>query len=326
MDDKNTILMVDNLTKIFPSRESTGKPFVAVDHISFALEQGEVLGILGPNGAGKTTTIQMLLSTLTPTSGAITFFGKDFFTHRSEILQSVGFASTYVNLPANLTVTENLFIHGRLYGVEKKSLGKRIEKFLHTFDVWAVRNQEFSTLSAGQKTRVMLCKAFLTYPRIVLLDEPTASLDPDIAVEVRRFIALQQQEYKVSVLITSHNMDEVTQVCDRVLVLQHGTIIANDTPTALAASVSAAQVQLMPGDSLDALVAYAQRNNLPYTVQLPWVSITVDEHKIAHMLNGLAQAHIDYSSIAIEKPTLEAYFLNVAAQSRHHRQPEKRSS
>lgn len=308
------VLVVDQLTKIFPAKQKDQSPFVAVDHISFSLGSGEILGLLGPNGAGKTTTIQMLLSTLTPTSGSIRYFGKDFFTDRSAILQDVGFASTYVSLPAHLTVSENLMVHGRLYKLSGGKLQARIEKFLKAFGVWDLRSKESGGLSAGQKTRVMLAKAFISHPKIVLLDEPTAALDPDIAHEVRRFILNQQREEQVSVLFTSHNMDEVTTVCDRVLVLKNGTFIANNTPDALAASVSTTRVHLVVGDGLKRTVSYALAHNLIHSIQDRAIAIEVDENNIAQLLTGLAHVGVSYSQIWIEKPSLEDYFLSISAQ------------
>lgn len=316
MVTSSPILSVDRLVKKFPSNKEKDKPFVAVDHISFQLSQGEILGLLGPNGAGKTTTIQMLLSTLTPTSGTITVFGKDFFQERSAILQHVGFASTYVSLPSHLTIHENLEIHGRLYGLSGKLLAERIEKFLTAFDAWDMRSRTIMTLSAGQKTRIMLAKAFMTHPKIVLLDEPTAALDPDVAYEVREFIVRQQKEYGVSILFTSHNMEEVTAVCDRVMVLQHGKIIADDKPDVLAASVSVARVHLIVGDGLKRTVEYVERQGMAYIVQERSIVIDIDEHQIAQLLMGLAQVEVVYSQIWIEKPTLENYFLQIAKQSK----------
>ena len=159
-------------------------------------------------------------------------------------------------------------------------------------------------------TRVMLAKAFLSSPRIVLLDEPTASLDPDIAQEVRHFIAKQQQEHGISVLITSHNMDEVTQICNRVLVLKKGKIIADDTPHNLALSVSRAHVHLTVEDK-EPLISFAQQEQLKYTTEKNCVHIEIDEQKIPWLLNRLAYEHIIYSQISIDQPTLEDYFLSI---------------
>ncbi|MFA6263135.1 MAG: ABC transporter ATP-binding protein [Candidatus Babeliales bacterium] len=316
MENIDVAVGVEQLTKIFPARKSEAKEFVAVDHISFELKRGEILGLLGPNGAGKTTTIQMLLSTLTPTSGRINFFGRDFSKHRSWALQQIGFASTYVTIPHYLTVYENLDIHGRLYGMSTQDRRACSEKYLTLFGAWDIRDQMFGTLSAGQKTRVTLAKVFMTSPRVVFLDEPTAALDPDIAQEVRKFIRQQQQEQGVSILFTSHNMSEVTEVCDRVLVLQSGKIIADDTPDALAASISTTRIYLDVGDGLKRTIAYVQSQQLPHQVEERWITIEVEERKIAAVLTELARAGVVYSQIWIERPTLEDYFLTIAQQTR----------
>src|SRR5579862_3958925 len=151
--NNQSVLTVKNLVKTYRTDHTL---FTAVDNISFELGQGEILGLLGPNGAGKTTTIQMLLSTLKPTSGSITYFGKDFFKHRSACLQHVAFASTYINFPGDLTVDANLTIYGMLYGLSYKETKHNISYFLKTFDIERLRYKQTNTLSAGQKTRVML--------------------------------------------------------------------------------------------------------------------------------------------------------------------------
>ena len=167
------VLSVRNLTKIFPAKI----PFVALDHLSFDLHEGEILGLLGPNGAGKTTTIQMLLSTLKPTSGEIVYFGKNFFTNRSEILAQVAFASTYIKFPDKLTIRENLDVYGRLYGLTANERKHRIEKFLKFFGVWNQLDKPMSAISAGQTTR-HVGKSIHGASTCALLDEPTASWIP----------------------------------------------------------------------------------------------------------------------------------------------------
>jgi ABC-2 type transport system ATP-binding protein len=311
LDDKNVVLNVEKLTKIFAGK----KPFTAVDHITFNLKEGEILGLLGPNGAGKTTTIQMLLSVLTPTSGQINYFGQDFKTHRSEALQQIAFASAYINLPWRLTVWENLDVYGRLYCLSKSQRQQRIKKLLTQFNAWQLKDKSIGSLSAGQKTRVMLAKAFLSYPKIVLLDEPTASLDPDVADEVISYIQKQRMEYNVSILFTSHNMAEVAEVCDRVMFLEKGKIVACDTPEQLAKSVSTAHVQLLVGDGLKRTIEYAQEQKLGYKLDNRSIEVSVDEQKIAAFLSGLAQKGVEYSQISIQKPTLEDYFLQLARKS-----------
>lgn len=306
------ILQIKNLTKTYPPLKKGSIPAPAVNNISFNIPEGEILGLLGPNGAGKTTTIQMILGTLTPTAGSIIAFGLDFFTHQPTIRQKIGFASTYVEFSSNLTVYENVMIHGQLYGMNPKALPSTIESFLKEFEVWPHRHKSANMLSAGQKTRVMLATAFLTNPKLVLLDEPTASLDPDIAYEVRHFILEQQRKNKTTILITSHNMAEVEQVCNRVLVLKDGNIIADDTPDALASSVSMTKIQLYVGDGLKRTITLAQDQKFSYELKDRWIEITIDEHKIAEFLTNLAQANVQYSEISINKPSLEDYFLHIA--------------
>lgn len=309
------VLQVRNLTKIFAAGLwpfSSRKEYKAVNDISFSLKKGEVLGFLGPNGAGKTTTIQMLLGTLTPTSGIINFFGKDFARNRETILARVAYASGYDKLPARLSIWENLDIVGRVYGIPSKKRQERIEHILKFFGMWDMRDKETGMLSAGQATKVMLAKAFLPDPEIVLLDEPTAALDPDAAHEVRQFIIKQKQERGTSFLITSHNMDEVTEICDRVLVLKGGSIVADNTPEQLASSVANARIHLVISHGRDLLESYIVKENIIHTRAEHEIIIEVDEQKIAAFLMKLAQMDIQYSQISIDKPTLEDYFLHIA--------------
>ena len=186
----NSLLVVDSLVKRFETRRffSVVDTFTAVNTVSFELAKGEILGLLGPNGAGKTTIIQMLLDLLTPTSGSIQYFGKELSVHRSQILEQVSFASTYLKLPGSLTIEENLSVYAQLYGVPAKRVRERIEEKIADFDLHALRKRQSKTLSAGQLTRLMLAKAFLANPKVVLLDEPSAALDPDVALQMRRFI------------------------------------------------------------------------------------------------------------------------------------------
>lgn len=285
---------------------------MAVDDISFEVREGEILGLLGPNGAGKSTTIFMLLGVLSPTSGGISYGGKNFFTHRQEILEGVTFASTYIKMPWRLTVLENLKVYSLMYGLEDKEFKHRVQKFLKFFGVWNQKDKTLAQLSAGQITRVMLAKAFIPHPKVVLLDEPTASLDPDIAHEVRSFVSEQQKEYNTSILYTSHNMDEVTVVCDRVVFLRNGKIVATDTPAKLAASVSLSHMKLMVKDGLKRTERFAKEKGLTAKIVGREIEIAVDDQSIAEFLEQLAKEEIKYSSIEITKPTLEDYFLQQA--------------
>ncbi len=310
------VLSVRNLRKIYGGKI----PFVAVDGISFDLQEGEVLGLLGANGAGKTTTIQMLLSTLKATSGSIVYFGKDFFAHRSEILKDVVFASTYVSLPWMLTIKQNLEVFGRLYGVPSKELPDRIDALLDRFGILSKKNAPVSKLSAGQITRLVLAKAFMVQPKIVLLDEPTASLDPDIAHDVIQFILEQREKHGISILFTSHNMAEVAEVCDRILFLQNGRIIADDLPDKLARTVSTSRVQLLVGDGLKRTMRVAESLHLTYRVEHRSIELHLDESQIAQLLIALAQAGVTYTNINIIQPSLEDYFLKMVENAKRENQ------
>jgi len=221
---------MSNVLTVRDLRKSYGN-LTAVDGLSFTVGRNEILGLLGPNGAGKTTTINMILGILEPSSGAIEIGGVDLRAHRSRALKGVNFAAVYAALPGNLTVYQNLRIFGLLYGV--KSLASRIRALLEQFDLEKFRNVKYGLLSSGEQTRVSLAKAMLNEPALLLLDEPTASLDPATAREIRakiRHFALRGQG---GVLWTSHNMYEVEDVCDRVLFLSHGKILLEGDPKAL---------------------------------------------------------------------------------------------
>lgn len=315
------MLRVTNLSKIFSSSSWFSKKepdFIAVNNISFSINEGEVVGLLGPNGAGKTTTIQMLIDVLTPTSGTISYFGKNFSAHRSEILQQVAFGSAYTNLPGKLTIRENLEIFARLYQVPSHIRAQRINHYAELFGITQFLNRTSNTLSAGQKTRAMLAKTFMVHPKMVILDEPTSSLDPDIAHEVRSLIINHQKEHNLTVLLASHNMDEVTAICNRVIVLSKGTIIADDTPHHLARSISNAQVELIVADGLKRMVHYAQEQQITYRVRERIITFSIDERAIAPLLVALARLDVHYDAITIQKPTLEDYFLEIARASRTH--------
>jgi ABC-2 type transport system ATP-binding protein len=205
----------------------------AVKGIGFEVRPNEVVGLLGPNGAGKTTTISMILGVLEPTEGTIAIDGIDLGRHRSRALERTNFAAVYAPLPGNLTVDENLRVFGMLYGV--KNIRAREEVLLEQFDLVRFRKAKCGVLSSGEQTRVGLAKALLNQPRLLLLDEPTASIDPASAKEIRATIRQFVRESGAGVLWTSHNMYEVEEVCDRVMFLSHGEIILSGDPKSLPA-------------------------------------------------------------------------------------------
>lgn len=305
---ENNILEVKNLTKKFGN-------FTAVDNISFSIADGEILGLLGPNGAGKTTTIQMLLGVMTPTGGEINYFGKSFKKNREEILKQVNFSSTYISMPWNFTLSEILNVFARLYEVPNKK--GRINKLISEFELDHLIKKQFSTLSAGEKTRLLLVKAFLNYPKIILLDEPTASLDPEIAVKVRDFLKKEKKEYNVSMLFTSHNMSEVEEMCDRVIILNHGKVIAEDTPEKLAETISDCEIQLFIKGDFKKAVGLFTKIEIPFEQDRYNFKIIMDGKRIAEFLMLLAKEKIEYEEISINKPDLEDYFLKVIENQKH---------
>jgi len=206
---------------------------VAVDGVSFSVDRNEIVGLLGPNGAGKTTTINIILGVLEQDAGTVNIEGMDLASHRSQAISRTNFTAVYSPLPGNLTVSENLRIFGRLYGV--KELSKRVDGFLKQFDLEAFRDKKCGVLSSGEQTRAGLAKAMLNDPHLLLLDEPTASLDPAIARDIRTTIREYVAQGGGGVLWTSHNMYEVQEICDRVLFLSHGKILLEGNPKTLPA-------------------------------------------------------------------------------------------
>jgi len=219
-----SILSVTNLRKSYGTT-------VAVDGISFSVAPREIVGLLGPNGAGKTTTINMLLGVLAPSAGVIQIDGHDLATERRQALTRTNFAAVYAPLPGNLTVAQNLRIFGMLYGVA--NLARRIDELLEQFELRGFRDTKCGVLSSGEQTRVCLAKAMLNTPMLLLLDEPTASLDPSTALDVRTKIRRSTASGVGGVLWTSHNMYEVEEVCDRVLFLSHGRVLLEGNPRTL---------------------------------------------------------------------------------------------
>lgn len=295
-------LIVKNLTKKFGN-------FIAVDNVSFELKEGEILGFLGPNGAGKTTTLQMLTGSLVPDSGEIEYFGKSLFTNREQILENINYSSTYTSLPWNLSVKENLTFISYFYNIKNRK--KRIDEIAETFKLKDLMEKRVAQLSAGQTTRVNLAKAFVNHPKILLLDEPTASLDPDIAKYLRDFILSQRDEFKVSIIYTSHNMKEVEEICGRVMFINKGKIIANDSPLKLARKIDITQIELLP-QNIGRLTEYCKSKKLKIIVDKKYATISLKEKEVSNFLKNLTEESISYEEISINKPTLEDYFLNVA--------------
>jgi ABC-2 type transport system ATP-binding protein len=215
------LVTIERLTKIY------GK-FTAVDDVSFVVNAGEIAGLVGPNGAGKTTIIHMMLGLISPDAGSIHLFGKSLSADREQILQRLNFTSPYMAFPVRLTVLENLKVFAGIYNVRDPA--RKIDELLERFGIGRLKNKPISRLSSGETTRVGLCKAFLNNPELLLLDEPTAYLDYQAAIQVREVLLDLQRNYGTTILYTSHNMHEVQRMCDRIIFLSHGRIVTTGTP------------------------------------------------------------------------------------------------
>lgn len=298
---------VKNLTKKF------GPPkggLIAVNNISFTINEGEIVGLLGPNGAGKTTTIQMLLGLITPSEGKIEIFSKDMRKFREEILTLSNFSSTYTHLPWRLSVWENLYVTALLYDVkEPKEKVKHVIKMMHLEDMI---DKTIDKLSSGWITRVNLARTFINNPLLILLDEPTASLDPEGASEIRTEILNYRKGNSSTILWTSHNMAEVEEVCDRVIFLKEGKIVAIDTPTELAKRIRFCRITLMIEDGLDKLVEITESRGWKIISKDRFITVEIKEEEISTLLNAFSKESIRYSEISIDKPTLEDFFITIA--------------
>ena len=214
-------IKAQNLTKRFNN-------FLAVDNINFYLGKGKTLGLLGPNGCGKTTSIGMMLGLITPSSGEVLINGQNIDNaNRNDLLSKMNFASPYIELPKKITVKQNLEVYGRLYGV--KDLKNRITEISDDLNLNDFLNKKTGELSSGQKNRVSLAKSLINKPEVLFLDEPTASLDPDIGDFVRQYIETYKSKNKITILLASHNMKEVERLCDTVIMMKKGQIVDRGT-------------------------------------------------------------------------------------------------
>ena len=217
---KNSIEVI-NLSKSYKTKK-------AVNNINFKIDENEIVGLLGPNGCGKTTTIGMILGLLKPTSGQVLINGKNIENNKISILHKMNFISPYIELPKKLTVKQNLIVYGKLYNI--KNLSERINFLSEKLRLGDLLDKITGELSSGQKNRVSLAKALINDPTVLLLDEPTAALDPETADFIRTFLEKLREEKKISVLLASHNMDEVKRLCNSVMMMKDGNIVDGGTP------------------------------------------------------------------------------------------------
>ncbi len=305
--NQDPVLEAENLTKRYGS-------FCAVDGVSFRVPRGCVLGLLGPNGAGKTTTIHMLVGITLPDGGRIRYFGQDLRQHRQMCLQRVNFASSFNTLQGRISVWENLIVFAQLYSVPQPQ--KKIRELAGYFEIVDLLPQRFLTLSAGQKTRVNLVKSLLNDPEIILMDEPTASLDPDIADRTMSLLESLKASRSLSMVYTSHQMDEVARICDEVIFLDHGRIVAQDTPAELTRRIATAQLRItFSGDQQAVLQRLSAEIQEVSAAGPNRVAMTLNERLVPRAISLVSEAGAVFTDIEIKKATLDDVFLQIARGS-----------
>lgn len=299
-----TVLEVKNLSKTYGD-------FTAVDGISFSVPRGKIVGFLGPNGAGKTTTIQILSGITLPNGGSIRYFGKDFANDRESCLQKINSTSAFNTLMGRISVWENLFVYAELYQVPNARA--KIASLLDQLEATDIARRLYKDLSSGQKTRINLVKSLLNDPEILLMDEPTASLDPDIADKTLTLIENLRRDRNLSILYTSHNMNEITRICDEVIFLDHGKIVAHDTPLNLTKRISHATLCVVFDARTEALDTLLTEKGFTYSYpEHATVEVQASEQAIPGLLFDMSKTGIWIEDIEIKKPTLEDVFLQIA--------------
>lgn len=299
------VLRVQNLTKKF-------KNHLAVDDISFDIQKGEIVGLLGPNGAGKSTTIEMILGLIKPTRGKVEIFGKDIEKYREEILGKINYSSAYIQFMSRLTVYENLKFFGLLYNV--KNVAQKIREISSMMEIDNLLKTLFFKLSSGQKTRVILSKTLLNDPEFILLDEPTSSLDPDIAHKARQILKQIHKEQNTTILYTSHNMAEVEEMCDRIIFLQKGKIIASGTPKELKDKLRDYYLELsFAPEKQTAFVQFLQAKEWIYEIKTPGhLCIHATADNLPTLFKEISGQNFGIYDIDVNKPNLEEVFLKYA--------------
>jgi ABC-2 type transport system ATP-binding protein len=285
----------------------------ALKGVSLDVERGEFFGLLGPNGAGKSTTINILLGLILPDSGSIRIFSQDFATQQVEIRRRMNVAAAFTSLSGVLTVHENLKVYGHIYGVS--NLAAKISELLERFEITDLAHRKLQHLSSGQHTRVTLCKGLINDPDLLLLDECTLGLDPDIAKKTRRALQEFQREKQTTILFTSHNMNEVEELCGRIAFLSKGEILRIDTATRIRSLIphQVLEIRFQPGTDLS---VFQQMNGTPHAEPTgnSTLRFVLDdpERQLDPLLRRLTQVGGHIADVQITRPTLEDVFIKVA--------------
>lgn len=299
------LLEIHNLCKRYGTIE-------ALKGLSLSVERGECFGLLGPNGAGKSTIINILLGLILPDSGTIRIFGRDFATDQVAIRRRMNVAAAFTSLSGVLTVRENLKVYGHLYGV--KRLDAKIDELLQRFEITDLANRKLQYLSSGQHTRVTLCKGLINDPELLLLDECTLGLDPDIAEKTRRALKEFQREKQTTILFTSHNMQEVEELCGRIALLNKGQILRVDTAERIKRLIpqQVVEIRVRPGADLVAVRQWnGCRGEISAGGTLRFV-LDRPHEQLDALLRHMTQAGVYITDVQVLRPTLEEVFIKVA--------------
>jgi len=299
------VIEVRNISKRFRQNK---KNIIAVNNVSFEIKEGEIFGLLGPNGAGKTTTLNMIIGILVPDSGSINVFGKDIGQNR-ELLEKMSLTAGGSQFHGNLKVRDILNFYGRVYGIEKEERERRIKRLVQFFGLVKFYDRKFWYLSTGEKMRLVFAKSLLNHPKLLLLDEPTLGLDPDIAIKMRNEIKRINRKFGTTILVTSHYMNEVEQLCDRIGFMNDGMLVDIG---------SIEKVKMRQFSSYEITIKVRQVLNRGALIRMGFridgqkIRRKIDENaSLSEILSELARNKIEIVSIETKKPSLEDYFVKM---------------
>jgi ABC-2 type transport system ATP-binding protein len=314
-------ILVDDLTKKY-------NDLVAVNHISFEIEQGEIFGLLGPNGAGKTTTLSMLSTMQKPTSGSAIIQGKDVETDEDGVRKAIGIVFQDQSLDEELTAGENMDFHGRLYRIPPDIRKQRIDELLELVELHERKNDIVKTFSGGMRRRLEIARGLLHHPSVLFLDEPTLGLDPQTRNHLWQYIATLSKEKNISIILTTHYMEEADRLCDRIAIIDHGTIIALDTPENLKNGIGGDIITITTPEfgAASKVLIEPWINNLEVYDDEVRISLQNAEQHISEVITVLNQHQIPVTSVSIHKPTLEDVFLSYTGKKIRDEETDKKET
>ncbi|PWR69838.1 ATP-binding cassette domain-containing protein [Methanospirillum lacunae] len=316
-----TAILVKDLTKKF-------NDLVAVNHISFEIEQGEIFGLLGPNGAGKTTTLSMLATMQKPTSGLATIQGKNVEKDEDGVRKAIGIVFQDQSLDEELTAGENMDFHGRLYRIPTEIRKQRIDELLRLVELHERKNDIVKTFSGGMRRRLEIARGLLHHPSVLFLDEPTLGLDPQTRNHLWQYIATLSKEKNISIILTTHYMEEADRLCDRIAIIDHGTIIALDTPENLKNGIGGDIITISTPEFEKAskILTEPWITNLEIYNDEVRISLQNAEQHISEVITALNQYQIPVTSVSIHKPTLEDVFLSYTGKKIRDEETDKKET